>query len=205
MASTAVTGAKRAARTSGQRAGAALDMAIRGGRIVTSGGSSHADLGIRRGQVVISSRLISLRAGNGWSWSLRDHVGRLAGSFRRWSHGKQIAIGLWADWARHAHTGCRHASRHRWRRSGVLEALSFILRKAWTRRRAHHISTRTQPLLIILRRKRTGAVLRFGMVEFVVGPVVTARITLVLVEECDNIDDSLGILLLLLFCYAIGL
>jgi dihydropyrimidinase len=52
MASTAVTGADRAARTSPQRAGDALDMAIRGGRIVTSGGSSHADLGIRRGQVV---------------------------------------------------------------------------------------------------------------------------------------------------------
>src|SRR5579875_3109695 len=52
MASTAVTGADRAARTSPQRAGNALDMAIRGGRIVTSGGSSDADLGIHRGQVV---------------------------------------------------------------------------------------------------------------------------------------------------------
>jgi dihydroorotase-like cyclic amidohydrolase len=40
------------ASSSSLRAGGALDLAIRGGRIVTSGGSSETDLGIRGGEVV---------------------------------------------------------------------------------------------------------------------------------------------------------
>jgi dihydropyrimidinase len=53
MASIAMTGQDRTTRASSSpRAGGALDLAIRGGRIVTSGGSSEADLGIRGGKVV---------------------------------------------------------------------------------------------------------------------------------------------------------
>lgn len=46
--------------------------------------------------------------------------------------------------------------------------------------------------------------MRFRVIELVVRPVITA-IVIVLVEECDNIDDGLGILFLLLFGDAVCL
>ena len=42
------------------------------------------------------------------------------------------------------------------------------------------------------------------VVEFVIGPVITA-VVVVLVEECDNIDNGLRVLLLLLLGDSIGL
>lgn len=60
-------------------------------------------------------------------------------------------------------------------------------------------------LLVVLNGELAYTVLWLRVVELVVGPIVAARVSIVLVEEGHDIDNSLWVLLLLLLRYAIGL
>lgn len=96
---------------------------------------------------------------------------------------------------------------YRRRRTRVLKALAFVLGEARTGWRAEYraVSSWTDTAGGNLRSQlQLRAVCRVGIVEFVVRPVIAAFLV-VLIPECDDVDDGLRVLLLLLLRDAVGL